>query len=897
MSTLAAKVKNVLSGDTLVLVPPKTAQFPVPERLLTLQYVRGESFEAKEYLRKLVLGKVVKFQVLFKVPALGKEFGDVLAPIFSSLIVHMLEKGLVKLKDNVRADSDEEEEFIETLKQAEASAQNSHVGVWAKGFSEPEIVPVTAKIIESSQKKPLPAIIEKVLGGDRVVARILVNKGHHVQQPVLLAGVKSPRSDDEDPKLAKIAQQAKQYVEDHLLSNGSGIQVKIVGENNTGVPIVLVIHPSGNSIHEKLLENGLAEIVDWQSTLVGSAVMGQLRKAELSAKALGKGLFASFAGVSTPSAASARTISAKSLRPGLRVENAVVSKVVSVDTYNVRLPAGDEVTVQLASLRGPKPNDTTLTSNSAQQQVLVQMAREFARNHAIGRTVTMHVDGFRQANDDLNLPARFLVSFEIGGKDFSEQIVSHGFATVIKHNKQTANERALNWDRLVEIEEEQKKAGKKGVFYQGDISKILTMGARVVNASESQTKAKTFFNGFQKKGRMAGFHVEYVSAGNRVKLFNAKEGTKLTLVLGGLANSRAEDSLDYLNRKYLQRNVEFEVYDTDKVGGFIGNLYANAQATKPVQVELLEQGLVSLFEHAAHSNKFGADLFKAEEQAKSGHKGIWKDYDASAAQAEADEESLRMKELSLESQKPKFFDIEVVDLDKSGVLSFHLTDANTSRDFAKFKEDFNSFHGQNASASAASTDLPVNLTKAPKRNEFVAAKFAENGKYYRARVVGFDRSSNTYEVKHVDFGNVDKVPLSSLRILPKRFGTDVIRPFAHTCKLQNIQLPPTQPKDYLTEAIYLLEDLTFDKKLVLSGLPSRTQGIEYDAILYDAEESLKDPEYTINKQLVAEGYGIVEPVAGANLKEYVAGLLQVQKKAKSDRVGCWELGDITADEL
>ena len=133
----------------------------------------------------------------------------------------------------------------------------------------------------------------------------------------------------------------------------------------------------------------------------------------------------------------------------------------------------------------------------------------------------------------------------------------------------------------------------------------------------------------------------------------------------------------------------------------------------------------------------------------------------------------------------------------------------------------------------------------------------------------------------MDFGNVDKVPLSSLRVLPKRFGTDVIRPFAHTCKLQNIQLPPTQPKDYLTEAIYLLEDLTFDKKLVLSGLPSRTQGIEYDAILYDAEESLKDPEYTINKQLVAEGYG----------------LLQVQKKAKSDRVGCWELGDITADEL
>lgn len=894
MSTLAAKVKNVLSGDTLVLVPSKSTQIPVPERLLTLQYVRGDSYEGREYLRQLVSGKVIQFRVLFTLP-LGKEFGDVLAPIFSSLIVHLLEEGWVKLKDNLRSDSDSEAEFIESLKEAEASARERKVGVWAPLFAEPVIVPLTPEIAELSRKRPLTAVVEKVLGGDRIVVRVIAKRGQHVQLLVLLAGVKSPRGDDPDAKTAKIGHLAKQYVETHLLG-AAGVKVTFVGENNTGVPIVQVFHPSGNSIHAKLLENGFAEVVDWQSTLVGSVVMGELRKAELSAKALGKGIFASLAGVAVPATTSTSAkISAKSLRPGLRVENAVVSKVISVDTYNVRLPAGDEVTVQLASLRGPKPNDTTVTTNSAHQQVLVQMAREFARTHTIGKTVTMSVDGHRSANDALNLPARFLVSFEIGGKDFSEQIVAHGFATVIKHNKQTAGERALNWDRLVEVEEEQKKAGKKGVFFSGDISKILTMGARVVNASESQVKAKTFFSGFSKKGRVSGYHVEYVSSGNRVKLFNPKEGTKLTLVLGGLANSKSDASLDYLNRKYLQRNVEFEVYDADKVGGFIGNLYAG-QALKPVQVELLEQGLVSLFEHAAHANKFSADLFAAEENAKNAHKGIWKDYDAAAAQEEADESSSRLQQLSLEAQKPKFFDIEIVDLNPSGVMSFHLTDAATATRFKAFKDAFNQFHGQNASASAASVDLPVNLAKAPKKNELVAAKFDENGKYYRARVVGFERASNTYEVKHLDFGNVDKVPLLSLRVLSKQFGVDAIKPFAHTCKLQNISLPPTQPRDYLSEAIEVLEDLTFDKKLVLSGLPSRTAGVEYDAILYDAEESLKDASYTINKQLVSEGFGIVDAECGAHLKEYVAELLKEQKRAKADRVGCWELGDITADE-
>ena len=69
MSLFVAKVKNVLSGDTVVLVPSKTAQFPAPERVLTLSYVRAnDSFAAKEYLRNLLIGKEIKFKVNYKNP-------------------------------------------------------------------------------------------------------------------------------------------------------------------------------------------------------------------------------------------------------------------------------------------------------------------------------------------------------------------------------------------------------------------------------------------------------------------------------------------------------------------------------------------------------------------------------------------------------------------------------------------------------------------------------------------------------------------------------------------------------------------------------------------------------------------------------------------------------------
>ena len=90
----------------------------------------------------------------------------------------------------------------------------------------------------------------------------------------------------------KVAQQAKQFVEDKLLTTKAELTCSIIGESQTGVPIAIINHPSGNNIHEKLLELGYAEVVDWQSTLVGSSTMSVLRKAEQTAKALGKGIYA-----------------------------------------------------------------------------------------------------------------------------------------------------------------------------------------------------------------------------------------------------------------------------------------------------------------------------------------------------------------------------------------------------------------------------------------------------------------------------------------------------------------------------------------------------------------------------------------------------------------------------
>ncbi|KAK6461206.1 staphylococcal nuclease domain-containing protein 1 [Scheffersomyces coipomensis] len=898
MSFFVAKVKNVLSGDTLVLVPTKTAQFPAPERTLTLSYVRAaDTFEAKEFLRDLLIGKEIKFKVNYKNPTTNREFGDVQAPIFKSLIQYLLEKGLVKLKDNF---NENEGDIYYDLKEVENGAKLKNVGVWSTGESSSieTIDKLSENVIQKSQKYPLKVIVERVISGDRIVGRVIVNPKQHFQSPILLAGIKTPRTDDINQPAAttKVAQQAKVFVEEKLLTTKAELTISIIGESQQGLPIAIIHHPSGNDIIEKSLELGYGEIVDWQSTLVGATTMVKYRKAEQIAKALGKGLYASTTS-STPKTTIVSPV--KSLKPGITVDNVSIAKIVSADTIVVRLQNDDEITVQLASIRSPKPNDTTIAGDSLKKQALVSSAREFVRSKVIGKSGSLYIDGIRQENKELGFDSRFLVSFKFGSTDLSELIVENGWATVIKHNKATSHERSHNWDKLIEIEENQKKLAKNGLF-STNLDKVITVSNRIIDASENATKAKTFFNGFKQKGRISGgYYIEFIPSINRVKLFNPKEGTKLTLILGGLTNEKSQvlndKGVKYLNKRFLQRGgIEFEIYDLDKLGSFIGNLYINTNSLVPIQVSLLELGLIKIHDLAVNSNPFSNDLIKAEEEAKSTKKGIWSNYDEAKELALLENQVSQVK-IDI---KPQFFDIEAVDIDKeSGIISFHYLDTATVKKFSEFKTSFNQFHTQAPSASQSSIDLPFNLTRVPKKNDLVSAKFSENGKYYRARVLSHDKSNGKFEVKHLDFGNIDKVSLSSLRILPQKFNLINYPVFSHTTTLQNIRLPPSKPTDYLTDAIYALEDLVFDKKLVISALPGNGTTSEYEGILYDAEQSLKDPDYTINKQLVQDGWGIVDTKkVKDSVKDYVTSLVTVQSKAKSQHLGCWEFGDVSFDD-
>ncbi|KAI5961103.1 hypothetical protein CANMA_003877 [Candida margitis] len=868
MSVFIAKVKSVLSGDTVVVIPSKSAQIPPPERIITLQYVKPiDEILSKEYLRQLLIGKEVKIKVEGK--AGNREFGDIKAPIFESLIEYLLTNGYVKLRDNVP------DEVIDNLEQIETRAKQKQVGLWDGKSKSVDVVPLDESIVLHSQKQPLKFVVQKVISGDRVVAYIYVNDHQVSESPFLLAGVKTPRTDDpnQPAHLTKVVQQAKLFVEEKLLTTKADLTAAIIGKSQSGVPVALINHPSGNDVSQKLLELGYAEIVDWQSTLIGSTAMSRLRKAEQAAKALGKGIFAS----SRPTGSTGSTVSigqGSKLKTGSTV-NVSVARVVSADTLAVRVPGSDdEIVVQLASIRAPKPKDVTLTTDSAKQQAIVASAREFVRSNFIGKQFSAHVDGYREANKDLGIEERPLITIA----ELSESIVAKGVASVTKHGKNTEHERSYNWDKLVELEEISKKQ-KKGIH--GDIDKFLTVSTRVVDASENHAKAKTFLNGFKSKGKVSGFHISYVPRANKVKLFSPKESLTLNFILGGIANDDSKEAVKHLHKKFFQRPVEFEVYDIDKVGSFIGNLYVSSGSLL-IQKDLVAQGLIKLSDFV-NTNSEAASLINAEDKAREQKKGIWKDYDETV-EKEVAKTASQLQASSISTAKPEFYDVVVTHINEDGVIYFQ----KSSKKLEEFESQFDRFHEQNASAAKSSQDLPVGLEKAPRRGELVSAKF--DGKYYRAKSLGLVKGK--VEVLFIDYGNVDYVGVRELRALPTKFAS--IPAFAFSSVLQNLKLPPKNT-DYFTAAIEYLEDLTLDKKLVASVLPG--QDTSYETILYDAEESLKDATYTINKQLVSQGWAIVDAkVVNPAVKKYVEELLEVQRSAKSRHKGCWEFGDVSFEE-
>ncbi|KAF0321623.1 tudor domain-containing protein [Colletotrichum asianum] len=884
--TFFAKVKSVLSGDTLVLTAPNN---PKAEKTVSLAYVSAPrlskdgdepyAFQSREFLRELVVGKQIQCTVVYQVNS-GREFvSALLSRDGPSLPDEAIKAGWLKAREEAGRKDDDETVLarIDSLRQLESDAKDQGKGLWAGTGGSIEVQNDLGgpDFMKQWKGKTVDGIVERVLSGDRLLVRLLLSDKKHVQVMTLLAGVRSPstertvQSTGQTQPAEEFGNEAKSFVEERLLQRR--VKVDIVGASAQGQLVAALIHPNGNkNIAEFLLQEGLARCNDFHSTMLGEK-MAALRAAEKAAQ--DKKL---------------RLHQHHVAKAGGSQSDMIVAKIIGADTIIVRNKAGTtEKRINLSSVRGPRTNEPS-------EAPYRDEAKEFLRKKVIGKHVHVTIDGSKPAQDGFE--ARDVATVTEKGKNIGLILVEEGYATVIRHRKDDTD-RASNYDELLAAQEKAKEE-KKGIW-SGKAPKLKQW----VDASESVQKAKIQLATLQRQKKVPAI-VDFVKSGSRFTVLIPREGVKLTLVLGGVRAPRAPgprgekgeefgaEAADLANRRLNQRDVEVDIYDIDKVGGYIGDLYVNRESFAKI---LVEEGLASVHAYSAEKSGNANELFAAEKKAKEGRKGLWHSWDPSQ---DEEEEAVAVETTTNDTpeaydNKPKDYrDVVITNIDGNGKIKIQEIGKGTAA-LTTLMNDFKKFHLDSKNAKP--------ISDSPKTGDFVAAKFSADGQWYRARIRSNDRAAKVAEVVYIDYGNTEKQPWSKLRPLDQaQFTTQKLKAQAIDASLSFLQLP--NAPHYLEDSIGFLAELTEGRELVASfDFVDTKENLSYITLFdYNASDKKPGPNDSLNKEVVANGMAMVPKKLKAWERSsqhaaYLKHLKEVEAQAKEERLGMWEYGDITED--
>eukprot|EP01116_Phalansterium_solitarium_P001294 TRINITY_DN1108_c0_g1_i1.p1 TRINITY_DN1108_c0_g1~~TRINITY_DN1108_c0_g1_i1.p1 ORF type:complete len:918 (+),score=421.64 TRINITY_DN1108_c0_g1_i1:113-2866(+) len=882
-------VKAVPAGDSLVVLEQGSKQGPPKEREIVITNIKAPrlgrrggpadkrtddepfAFQSREYLRKKAIGKQVSFVVENKDPKSGKDYGHVFVLAAEKkpedLSVSIVSDGWAEVRANSR-----DRPELEGLVKAEEAAKKDGKGIHqdaSANVARRSAAANNSELYESFKGAATHAIVEQVLTGS-TLRLLLVPSFQEVK--LLLAGVESPdiRRDEENP--APFAREAKFFTEHYLLHRDVQVYIEAADQSNLYGAVVL----SGHNIAEELLKAGLGKYVDWSGNK--SAFADKLRAAERFAKEKKLRLYSNFVEPSKE-----KRVEEKG-KP--RVGKEFVAKVVdiqSIGTIAVVDAQGNETKINLSSIR-PKFASSSVpprqraagaeqeprdAKTADQERAALFEAKEFLRRRLIGQRVRCVLDYTRasEPRDSTRggkAPAaaappadRGFYTVYIDKSNVAVLLVEAGYAEAVFHRP--GEPRAKDFEDILAAEAAAKKSKRK----DADQSYL-----KVNDLSVDPAKSRAFLPSLKRNGRMRGV-VEFEFSGARLKVYVPKENIQITLALGGVRTPRQGEPFSNESRKLArdtahQHDIELEIYNQDKGGNFIGNVYV---AKKSLATTLLEEGLAQINRLSVQESGLTTEYSIAEDSAKKSRKNLWKDYD------EAVEEAKRLKRLEeREAQlKPKQ---ELVD-----VIVTEIVDAST-------------FYVQIVGPEAEQLeDLMKALSlqaeqgpHSPAVNEIVSAQFTEDDAWYRAKVTSV--SGGEVGVFYVDYGNSETLPTARIRPLPQELPK--VAHQAHPAQLAYIR-PPKLADDFGPESAEYLKELVWGKTVVAN--------VEYrvDETLF---LSLGDREsgVHINGALVKAGLARVEKLRGKHLQPVLDKLREEEDVARKAHVNLWTYGDPGSDD-
>ncbi|XP_025099283.1 staphylococcal nuclease domain-containing protein 1-like isoform X2 [Pomacea canaliculata] len=831
-----------------------------------MQWIKPYAWEAREFLRKKVIGREVAFYLEYKVPGTGREYGVVFLGKDrdgENITEALVAEGLVDVRRmGLKKDDSDQQKLIQLEDAARVASKGKHGADMSAHVRDIKwILENPRNFVDSHHNKPLEAVVEHVRDGCTVRAFLLPSFEYVT---VMLSGIKCPmfKTDNEGKQVSEpYAEECKYFTETRLLQRDVKIILEGVSNQNF---LGTVLHPNGN-IAELLLREGFARCVDWS---IGVVTQGadKYRTAEKVAKEKKLRIWKDYSPPSSVTEVKDKSFVGK------------VVEIVNGDGLVVKVTDGGFKKVFLASIRPPRlPTDNTENGTVAKEgnkklRPLYDVpymfeAREFLRKKLIGKKVTVDVDYIQPANQ--GFPEKTCCSVTIGGINIAEALVSKGLATVIRY-KQDDDQRSSHYDELLAAEA---RAQKKCV---GIFSKKEAPIHRVADIAGDVPKAKQFLPFLQRAGRAEAV-VEFVASGSRLRLFLPRETCLITFLISGIdcpKGSRqvqggqimagdpfGEDALLYTKELCLHREVEVEVEAIDKGGNFIGWLFVDGMN---LSVALVEAGLAKVHFTAERSPHFSA-LMKAQEQAKSGRLKIWSTFEEPKQEAVVEEPSERQVNYC-----------NVIITEVTNQFTFFAQKVDDGPQLEKMMDELRKEMESNPPLPGAYT---------PKRGDLCASKFSGDSQWYRAKVLKVENGKAN--ILFIDFGNKEDTLITNVAALPSAFRTMPSQ--ATEYALAGIALPPDE--DSKQEAVDQLYNDIMNRNLLMN---KEYKGINADCVTLVAEDG--DGKNDIGQMLLGNGFVLVDNRKERRLAKLMADYQRAQEKAKKERLNIWRYGDFTEDD-
>eukprot|EP01022_Parablepharisma_sp_SALTPOND_P019994 TRINITY_DN35190_c0_g1_i1.p2 TRINITY_DN35190_c0_g1~~TRINITY_DN35190_c0_g1_i1.p2 ORF type:complete len:919 (-),score=143.15 TRINITY_DN35190_c0_g1_i1:10592-13348(-) len=880
-------VTGVISGDRLVIQGKEKEGEVPPSKELYLAFIeapkmptpqRGAdpfAFVAREFLRKLLIGKRVSFLLEYKRE--DKDYGTVWLDDPESgksidIPAELVKQGLAKAFIQAEEKRELGEGRYQTLKAMQEEPKKEEKGIWsqdpevkakntysivypgAAGYDPEKIL--TAVLKEGGKTE---GIVEYVYSS--TLFSVLLVKYRTVVKISLEYLLSLPGGAKGTEQQQKLNKRAKLFAERLIQQKDVTVTMGKYDASNALIQ-GKITSKDGTDIAGELLANGYARLMI-QTPDMDAKYYTKLRVAMNQAQVSHKGFWKE-----TPLKAEEEKGEDKGKY------TARVIEINSGDSLTVaKIGSDDEKRVFLAGIKAPKLPPPTAPEKS---QPYAWEAKEHLRKLLIGKQVEVEVEytkipkaeGEQPPGAPAKKPMTFVNVVLPDGRCANVEMLETGLATVVTPR---TDEKLTRYYEKMNEAANKAKAAKKGIHAVG-VKPPLHSYQDLIGIQNPKTLAY-YQDLFAKNSHVTGI-VEHCFSGSRVKVRVDETNCYIPFICQGLQPLPQDPNIPELQTIFkqgqkfaremlMQRDVKLNILSSDRKGNFFGILTVGG---KNYVLSLLEEGLAAINRTPGRGPTINKELYEdAEEKAKKEKKGIWN------PKVHVSLELVLPSEGGFEPVEGKS-KVEIVTfVNRRFFYAIHIDETLVKKVEDYIEKVFNP-------AKAEKLLAPI------RPGTYCMAIFSEDKKWYRAQIERVI-SDKACEVLFIDYGNVETVNISDTRKIDAKIIKDY-PPRAFKLGLAYLELPKLEAevggkrlKDTLINQLEARE--------VIAMYKYKEGGVKY-AIILEGEEA--DPMKSFNVYLLKRG--LAKVTRWVKLPEGLKEWQDIQDKARADQIGFWETDEL-----